>query len=323
MEATTIEDAVGLITQPTEAPQEAEAVEAAEVEDAEVIEETEAETPTQEFESEYSDDDIDDLDDVELEDVSFQEAEQPQLITVKSDGTEKQVTLDQLKQSYAGQDYIQRRMQEVAQMEKQFQAQTQQLAQREQQLMQLEQQVQQFGMTPPEPPSKELFDEDPIGYMQQKMEYDEAVVQFNQRASQMQQLRAQQQAQTQAQQNAFKQQQAQILAERLPDIVHPEKGDKLKSDLFNVGVSYGFSEQEMANVTDARYILALNDALKWRRLQQKKTKAAKGTESTTPVVKAGAKRRASEGEAAAKKKQQQRLQKSGRIEDAINLMLKP
>ena len=323
MEATTIEDAVGLITQPTEAPQEAEAAEAAEVEDAEVIEETEAETPTQEFESEYSDDDIDDLDDIELEDVSFQEAEQPQLITVKSDGTEKQVTLDQLKQSYAGQDYIQRRMQEVAQMEKQFQAQTQQLAQREQQLVQLEQQVQQFGMTPPEPPSKELFDEDPIGYMQQKMEYDEAVVQFNQRASQMQQLRAQQQAQTQAQQNAFKQQQAQILAERLPDIVHPEKGDKLKSDLFNVGVSYGFSEQEMANVTDARYILALNDALKWRRLQQKKTKAAKGTESTTPVVKAGAKRRASEGEAAAKKKQQQRLQKSGRIEDAINLMLKP
>ena len=280
-------------------------------------------TPTQEFESEYSDDDIDDLDDIELEDVSFQEAEQPQFITVKSDGTEKQVTLDQLKQSYAGQDYIQRRMQEVAQMEKQFQAQTQQLAQREQQLVQLEQQVQQFGMTPPEPPSKELFDEDPIGYMQQKMEYDEAVGQFNQRASQMQQLRAQQQAQTQAQQNAFKQQQAQILAERLPDIVHPEKGDKLKSDLFNVGVSYGFSEQEMANVTDARYILALNDALKWRRLQQKKTKAAKGTESTTPVVKAGAKRRASEGEAAAKKKQQQRLQKSGRIEDAINLMLKP
>lgn len=323
MEATTIEDAVGLITQPTEAPQEAEAVEAAEVEDAEVIEETETEAPTQEFESEYSDDDIDDLDDIELEDVSFQEAEQPQLITVKSDGTEKQVTLDQLKQSYAGQDYIQRRMQDVAQMEKQFQAQSQQIAQREQQLMQLEQQVQQLGMTPPEPPSKEMFDEDPIRYMQQKMEYDEAVVQFNRRASQMQQLRAQQQAQTQAQKDAFKQEQAKILAERLPDIVHPEKGDKLKSDLFSVGVSYGFSEQEMANVTDARYILALNDALKWRRLQQKKTKAAKGTEGTTPVVKAGAKRRAGEGEAAAKKKQQQKLRKSGRIEDALSLMLKP
>ena len=323
MEATTIEDAVGLITQPTEAPQEAEAVETAEVEDAEVIEETEAEAPTQEFESEEDDVDFDDLDDIELEDVNIQEAEQPQLITVKSDGTEKQVTLDQLKQSYAGQDYIQRRMQEVAQIEKQFQAQTQQLAQREQQLMQLEQQVQQFGMTPPEPPSKELFDEDPIGYMQQKMEYDEAVVQFNQRASQMQQLRAQQQAQTQAQQDAFKQEQAKILAERIPDIVHPEKGDKLKSDLFKVGVSYGFSEQEMANVTDARYILALNDALKWRRLQQKKTAAAKGTESTTPVVKAGAKRRAGEGEATARKKQQQKLRKSGRIEDALSLMIKP
>ena len=323
MEATTIEDAVGLITQPVEPPKETEAAEAVEVEEAEVIEETEAEAPTQEFESDYDDVDLDDLDDVELEDVNIQEAEQPQLITVKSDGTEKQVTLDQLKQSYAGQDYIQRRMQEVAQMEKQFQAQTQQLAQREQQLMQLEQQVQQIGMTPPTPPSKELFDEDPIGYMQQKMEYDEAVAQYNQRASQMQQLRAQQQAQTQAQQDAFKQEQAKILAERLPDIVHPEKGDKLKADLFNVGIGYGFSEQEMANVTDARYILALNDALKWRRLQQKKSNASKGTESTTPVVKAGAKRRAGEGEATARKKQQQKLRKSGRLEDALSLMLKP
>lgn len=323
MEATTIEDAVGLITQPAEPPKEAEAAEVAEVEEAEVIEESGEEAPTQEFESDYDDIDLDDLDDVELEDVSIQEAEQPQLITVKSDGTEKQVTLDQLKQSYAGQDYIQRRMQEVAQIQKQYEAQAQQIAQREQKLMQLEQQVQQIGMTPPTPPSKELFEDDPIGYMQQKMEYDEAVVKYNQRANQMQQLKAQQQAQTQAQQNAFKQEQAKLLAERLPDIVHPEKGDKLKADLFNVGVSYGFSEQEMANVTDARYILALNDALKWRRLQQKKSNASKGTEGSTPVVKAGGKRRAGDGEAAARKKQQQKLRKSGRIEDALSLMIKP
>jgi len=50
--------------------------------------------------------------------------------------------------------------------------------------------------------------------------------------------------------------------------------------------------------------------------------AAKGEPQKT-VVKAGAKRRAGDGEAAARKKQQQKLRKSGRIEDALGLMLKP
>ena len=71
-----------------------------------------------------------------------------------------------------------------------------------------------------------------------------------------------------------------------------------------------------------RRIRALNDAMKWRRLQNKKLAATKGEPQKT-VVKAGAKRRAGDGEAAARKKQQQKLRKSGRIEDALGLMLKP
>lgn len=318
MEATTIEEAVSLITEPPKAAK-AEAAEAVEVEEVEVIDElAEAEEPTQEFESD--DDDVD-YDEVDLED--YEEDTQPQLITVKSDGKEKQVTLDELKQGYAGQDYIQRRMQEVAQLEKEFKAQAQHLAQQQQQFLQFQQQAQQVGMTPPTPPSKELFESDPIGYMEAKMNYEEDVARYSQHVNQIRQMQAQQHAQEEAQREAFKQEQAKILAERLPDIIHPEKGERLKSDLFKVGVSYGFSEQEMANVTDARYILALNDALKWRRLQQKKTDGSKGGEQATPVVKAGAKRRAGEGEAAARKKAQQTLRKTGRIEDALSLMLKP
>ena len=57
----------------------------------------------------------------------------------------------------------------------------------------------------------------------------------------------------------------------------------------------------MGQVVDARYILALNDALKWKRLQAKKAAGAKG-DKPKPVVKAGAKRRVGEGEAAARKK---------------------
>ena len=315
--ATTIEEAVSLITEPTEAPQ-AEAAEAVEVEDAEVIDEpTEAEEPTQEFESD--DDDVD-LDEIDLD--YIEEEPQPQLITVKSDGKEKQVTLDELKQGYAGQDYIQRRMQEVAQLEKQNKTQAQQLAQQQQQFLQLRQQAQQIGMQPPEAPSKELFDRDPIGYMEAKIQYDEAAAQYNQHVQQLQQLQQQQSMQAQQQRQSFLQEQAQILQQHIPEIADPEKGDKIKADLVQTGVHYGFTEQEIQNVADARYVRALNDAMKWRRLQNKKLAAAKGEPQKT-VVKAGAKRRAGDGEAAARKKQQQKLRKSGRIEDALGLMLKP
>ena len=315
--ATTIEEAVSLITEPTEAP-EAEAAEAVEVEEAEVIDEpTEAEEPTQEFESD--DDDVD-LDEIDLD--YIEEEPQPQLITVKSDGKEKQVTLDELKQGYAGQDYIQRRMQEVAQLEKQYKTQAQQLAQQQQQFLQLRQQAQQIGMQPPEAPSKELFDRDPIGYMEAKIQYDEAAAQYNQHVQQLQQLQQQQSMQAEQQRQSFLQEQAQILQQHIPEIADPEKGDKIKADLVKTGVYYGFTEQEIQNVADARYVRALNDAMKWRRLQNKKLAAAKGEPQKT-VVKAGAKRRAGDGEAAARKKQQQKLRKSGRIEDALGLMLKP
>jgi hypothetical protein len=213
-------------------------------------------------------------------------------------------------------------MQEVAQLEKQYKTQAEQLAQQQQQFLQLRQQAQQIGVQPPEAPSKELFDRDPIGYMEAKIQYDEAVVQYNQHVHQLQQLQQQQSMQEEQERQAFLQEQAQILQQYIPEIADPEKGDKIKSELVQTGVHYGFTEQEIQDVSDARYVRALNDAMKWRRLQNKKLAAAKGEPQKT-VVKAGAKRRAGDGEAAARKKQQQKLRKSGRIEDALGLMLKP
>ena len=316
MEATTIEEAVSQITAP---PQEAEAVEAVEADDVEE-QLTEEEAPTQEFESD--DDDVD-YEDVEYDTTPEVEAtEETNLIPVKVNGKEEMWTLDQLKQSAAGQGYINQRMQEVAQLEKKLNAQFQAQAQREQQFLQLQQQGQQIGMKPPEPPSRELFDRDPIGYMEAKMEYDDAVVQYNQYVGQVRQLQQQQQAMTEQQRQQFLAQQAEILKQYLPEIADPERGEKLKADLIKTGVDYGFTEAEIQGVTDARYVRALNDAMKWRRLQQKKAGAAKG-EQPKAVVKAGAKRRAGEGEAATLKQQRQKFRKSGRIEDALSLMLKP
>ncbi len=84
----------------------------------------------------------DDYDDVEIDDEGPVEAqaEDTNLISVKVDGKEERWTLDQLKQSAAGQAAINKRFQEVAEARKQIQQHGAALQQQQQQVLQLHQQ---------------------------------------------------------------------------------------------------------------------------------------------------------------------------------------
>ena len=261
-------------------------------------------------------------DDVEIDDEDLVEAqaEDTNLIPVKVDGKEEMWTLDQLKQSAAGQAAINKRFQEAAEARKQIQQQAAVLQQQQQQILQLHQQAQYGGLQAPTPPTRELFESDPIGYMEEKLKYDESKAQYDQNLFQMQQMQQQQaQRQTQAHQS-YLQEQAEILKQHIPEMADPEKGERLKGELVNVGMEYGFTADEMAAVSDARYVRALNDARKYRALVAKrKSTQAKG-EKARPVVKAGAKKR-QDGNAATRKKAQSRLQKTGSIDDALSLIL--
>ena len=296
------DDAVNAITEPTGDDQ------------SDVDDETEEDQDDVEASDEDYDDQIDDEDQVEA-------AEDTNLIPVKVNGKEEYWTLDQLKQSAAGQGYINQRMQEIAQVEKQYKEQAQALAQQQQQVLQLYQQAQQGGLRPPTPPSKELFNNDPIGYMEQKIQYDEAVAQYNQKVSQLRQVQQQQTQAQQAAQQDYLQQQAEVLRQHIPEIADPEKGAQIKNALVETGVAYGFSPEEMMSVSDARYVRALHDAMKYRRLQENKRKAMQKGDKAMPMAKAGAKKR-QDGQAATRKKAQQRLQKTGSIDDALSLMFK-
>ena len=211
-------------------------------------------------------------------------------------------------------------MQEVAALEKDYKQQQETLQKQQQELLQIYEQAQQTGMQPPTAPSKDLFENDPIGYMEAKIKYDEDMQSYNQQMQQIQYVQQQQQA---AQQQATQQelaQQAEMLA-ILPELSDPQKVEPYRKALVDTGVAYDFSAEEVAGVTDARMVRVLNDAMKYRRLQAKRK--ATQTDGKKPVVPSGAKRRAADGEAATRKKQQQKLRKSGKIEDALNLMLKP
>lgn len=326
MEATSLDNAVEamLAPEPSEENQ-SEAVEA-------------AEAPTQDVESEAVEDVAEGDDDVEasgedIEDAEYVEddqiddddlveaAEDTNLIPVKINGKEERWTLDQLKQSAAGQGYINQKMQENAALEKQYKQQAQALAQQQQQVLAMYQQAQQGGLQAPTPPSKELFDQDPIGYMEAKLTYDEAKAAHDQQLMQLQGMQQQQAQQSQAARQAYLAEQAEVLKQYIPEIADPEKGEKLKAGIMDAGIHYGFTPEEMAGVSDARYVRALNDARKYRQLVANRQKSQSKADGVRPVVKAGAKKRP-DGQAATRKKAQQRLQKTGSIDDALSLMLK-
>jgi len=326
VEATSLDNAVEamLAPEPSEENQ-SEAVEA-------------AEAPTQDVESEAVEDVAEGDDDVEasgedIEDAEYVEddqiddddlveaAEDTNLIPVKINGKEERWTLDQLKQSAAGQGYINQKMQENAALEKQYKQQAQALAQQQQQVLAMYQQAQQGGLQAPTPPSKELFDQDPIGYMEAKLTYDEAKAAHDQQLMQLQGMQQQQAQQSQAARQAYLAEQAEVLKQYIPEIADPEKGEKLKAGIMDAGIHYGFTPEEMAGVSDARYVRALNDARKYRQLVANKQKSQSKADGVRPVVKAGAKKRP-DGQAATRKKAQQRLQKTGSIDDALSLMLK-
>ena len=119
-------------------------------------------------------------------------------------------------------------MQEIAQT-KDYNAKAQHLAQRQQQFLQLQQQAQQGGNAAT-PSQLRKCESDPIAYMEAKMNYDEAKAQYDQHMTQVYQMQQVESDKDFATKRSFKQEQAKLLVERIPEIVDPDKGDKLKKD---------------------------------------------------------------------------------------------
>lgn len=287
------------------------------------VEETEVEAveETEELdELEVSDDELLDAD-IEATDIE-EETVEPEYHTVKSDGTEETVTLDQLKQGYSGQKAIQNRFQELAQIRKQLEQKSSEVLQREQVVNNLYNQSQQQGfMSQPQLPDASLAESDPIAYMEQRAKYDADMQSYQQQHMQMQQLQQQQQKQADEQHRSYVAEQADIIRGKIPELANPEKSQTHWKSLMDSAKEYGFSDEEIAATADARYIQMANDAMKFRRIVANRKKAEAKGKKAKPVVKAGAKKVA-DPEGSLKRKQFAKLQKTGRMEDAIDLIMK-
>ena len=254
-----------------------------------------------------------------------QEEDKPQVFTVKVDGKEVEVTLDELQKGYSRtQDYT-RKTQQVAEARKAAEAELQAVrAEREQyaQLLgALSEQVK--AAAEPQIDWDRLYREDPIEYVRQRevmrenKEKAAAIQAEQQRLAEIAQQEQMQQFQ------AVKAKEAQALIEAIPSWKDPAKAKAEKAMLVEFGQKMGFTPQELGNIFDHRVVLALRKAALYDQMQAKRQGIKPVTNNGPKPAKPGAAGRVSQMSDSVRAKQ--RLAKTGRVEDAasaIALLLK-
>jgi hypothetical protein len=273
-------------------------------------------------EADEDDQDAEDADDDDGEDDEDKDAEvdaEAQLFTVKVDGKEQRVSLEELQRGYSGQQYIQQGMQEVAEARKQVQTFAQSMQQQQQQLDSLVQAAQQGAFVPPTPPDPALLQNDPLVYMQQKAIFEEQAAAYQQHLHAHQQLTYQQQQQQEQERAAFLSEQREQLFQAIPELADSEKSPQLQAKMANVAMEkYGFTMDEVREIEDSRYARALHDLVRLHELLGQNGKAAQKAQKARPVAKAGAKTDQKRGKA---RKQRDRLRQTGSLDDAMSLMI--
>tara|TARA_Y100001938_G_scaffold146981_1_gene227137 strand:- start:3617 stop:4645 length:1029 start_codon:yes stop_codon:yes gene_type:complete len=274
-----------------------------------------------ENESEEDDDDLEE----ELEEVNDveqdleEDQEQPNFISVKIDGVEHEVTLDELKNGYSRQQDYTRKTQKLAEQTKSVLQKEKDISQKEvlynQLIPKLEQELKQ-DLVDNEPNWEKMVDEDPIEYVRQKQVWDkkrakhEKVLAEKKRIENEAIVKRQKQIEQIVNEGNIK------LSQSIPEW----KNDKIREKEFSQIKKYaieslGFNEQEIDNVIDYRAILGLRQAWKYSQTQEAIKK--KPTQSPARVARPGSTNKPVKTSAI--KKERQRLKKSGKVSDAAKV----
>jgi hypothetical protein len=258
------------------------------------------------------------------EDEEPEEQEQPQTFTVKIDGKEVAVTLDELQKGYSRtQDYT-RKTQQIAEVRKQVEQETQAVRAERQQYAQLLGALQaQLQVSEPQVDLERLYNEDPIEWVRQKevlrerQEKAYAIQAEQQRLSQVGQ-----QEQQRAMEEHLESQKDALLA-ALPEWRDPKKAKAEKALVLESAKSVGFSDDDLKSVYDHRLVLLLRKAAMYDQMVSKRQGIKPVVNNGPRPAKPGAAGRVSTTTESTRAKQ--RLAKTGRVDDAasaIELLLR-
>ena len=241
----------------------------------------------------------------------------------KSDGEIKKATIGELKRSAAGQDYIQKGMEENAKVKKELEQITQSMQQDREKLSNFLQTIEN-GDAPQKPvlPNKELKQSDPLGYLEDMEQYRQDLAAYNQfKAEAEEQVKINERMAYEDDQR-YAREQAELLRKEMPELNDPEKSEKLLKDIQTVAIDYyQVPPQILGSLKHTWEFKIMRDAVAYRKLQTSQTKVVEKTKGARPVVKAGAKKTASSTKVMKQKEARSKMQKTGSLDDVTNYLL--
>jgi len=283
-----MQDAISLLSTPPVEDKDVE--EAAQEQDAPTLEaEAEVEQEDDVVLEDDEDEDDGEYDEDETDEVEDESA--PELYTVKVDGEEYEVELNELLNGYSRQQAYTKRSQELAEQRKAFEQEAAQTkAMRDayaQQLELLQGQLQQTTLQ--EPDWKSLagqYNAEDLFLM--KAEFDQQKENLAKVEMERQRIAQEQAKEQQVQMQEHLAKQRTEMLERIPSWQNEEVRNEERLEVIKYAQRrIGFSEEEIANASDARAIELLYKAWQWDKLKAKTPDAKKKARKAPKMAKAG------------------------------------
>ena len=323
--AISLTDAVSLLNTPPEDTVTEEQVEAQEPQQPEPeAYEPEEDTADATSEEEYAEDDEGE-DAYEADDGEEYDEEPPEVYTVKVDGEEVEVTLDELQSGYSRQQAYTKRSMELAEQRKAFeaeQAETRQIRDAyAQQLDQLAAQIQQTTQQEPDwrALAETMSERDLFLY---KADWDQQKEYQKQVQAEQQRIAAEKSREQEQELRKHLEVQRTDMLNRIPAWQDEEVREAERREVITYAQKrIGFSEEEIANASDARAIELLYKAWQWDQLQEKKPAAKKRTRKAPKMAKAGRPKTKREVASRSRQEARKRFESAGTVDAAVEYLM--
>ena len=239
--------------------------------------------------------------------------------TVKVNGQELDVTLDELRNGYSRDADYRQKTEELSNQRKNFQSESEKQRQDySQKLNELNQRLstaqQDLNAEINSADLDRMYDEDPTEAARVERKLKKKQDALNQS---LQQAQAEQKEQF----SSFLQDQQRKLVSKMPEFSDPAKASNLKANMKSTLNNYGFNDQEVAQVYDHRIVMLVNDAMKYRSMQNSKPNIAKKITKPGKSFSSGVKQGKSEANLKLRREKFSRLKTSGSMKAAQDVFL--
>ena len=319
---------LGLLTPNNEAPKEEEDKKIQQNSPELQNEESSNEDQPQEQEIKEEETEVESQDETEeetSEDVSQDEEQidtqekQDSTYNVKVAGQEFEVTLDELRNGYQRDADYRRKTEELSLDRKDFQSESEkQKLDYSNRLNELNNLVsttqQQLTDETNNVDLEQLYEDDPSEAMKVEHKLRRKQEKLN---LAMQKVQSEQKIQF----DSYLQDQQNKLTNKMPEFSDPTKASSLKNNMRNFLSSHGFNNQEVGQIYDHRIIMLVNEAMKYRNLQNSKPNLAKKISKPSRPFSSGVKKDANDISLSKRKEKFSRLKRSGSQKDATSIFL--